>query len=94
MAIFSAFVWSGLSTARRSAVDASVASVRRVVIRASESSQTSIRVAWAGPSRASSNCRSALSTQFITTVIFIPSGVRYVCVKLSSTPWIAWPIRT
>ena len=76
LAIFSALVSRGSSAARRSAVDASVASLRLVVTSASESSQASILVACAGPSRASSYFPSALSTQFITAVIRIPSAVR------------------
>jgi len=75
-------------------VEASVASVRRVFRRSSGSSQTSSLVACAGPSRESISDRFTESTQFRTTVIFIPSLVRYVCVKLSWTACIAWPTRT
>ena len=66
----------GSIVAIRSAVEASVASLRRVVRKSSGSSQTSSFVACAGPSSDSVNDPFTESSQFRTTVIFIPSEVR------------------
>ena len=50
--------------------------MRRVFRSSSGSSQTSSFVACAGPSRDSLSVPFTESSQFSTTVIFIPSGVR------------------
>src|SRR5438067_2169995 len=91
--ILSSRVVRGPIVATRSAVDASVASVRLVLRRSSGSSQTSSFVACAGPPTDSTSDPFTESSQFRTTVIFIPSGVRYVCVKLSWIACMAWPMR-